>query len=173
MRAASAIVLIISLASVLLMSACSGPRAFHLRKNINLPAQYQSVYLDGLAFEAEFKRYLEEALQEAGGKLVESPKMAQSRIAISHFEEGKRVIAYTKERKAREYLLFLRLEYALSEPATTEVATAAPRHRINIDRTYLYDSDFALGKAEEESEVKKALYREAARLILLRLRYAK
>ena len=47
------------------------------------------------------------------------------------------------------------------------------KKRINIDRSYLYDPDFALGKAEEEKRVKQALYEEATRLILLRLKYSK
>jgi len=154
---------------LLIIQGCSG-NGFKLRENVKLSSQYSATYLKGVSVENDFSTILSDELLEAGGKVVEAESKAQVTIHFSKFEEGRRVIAYTSDRRAREYLVFLKLEYAIQNNKNSIQGT---QHRINIDRSYLYDQDFALGKAEEEKRVKQALYEEASRLILLRLKYAK
>ncbi len=134
-----------------------------------------------------FQNVFEAALEDAGGNLIEEVKAgvtAKSIIRFQDFKEGKRVIAYTSERKAREYLLYLKFNYEVIIIDGNTVAGSStigknkkekklPVRRINIDKSYLYDPDFALGKAEEEKLVRKKLYQEASRLMLLRLQYSK
>ncbi len=157
-----------SLVVMLFLQGCSGANGFHLRKNLELPTQYQALQVENIPTENNFLEVFEEALEEAGGEIS---KDSTTRIIFSNFQEGKRVIAYTSERKAREYLLYLKFEYEI-HASKNEVIRILPKRRINIDRSYLYDPDFALGKAEEEKQVQKSLYQEAARLILLRLQYS-
>ena len=107
----------------------------------------------------------QQALEEAGGELLED---APTIIKISNYQEGRRVVAYTSERKVREYLLFLKFSFSINAKDKS-----LPIRRISIDRTFLYDPNFALGKAEEETQIRNNLYEEAARLILLRLQYSK
>ncbi|MCK5918926.1 MAG: hypothetical protein KAG34_10885, partial [Cocleimonas sp.] len=45
------------------------------------------------------------------------------------------------------------------------------KHAIRLDKTLIYDANFVLGKAEEEKRIQQSLREEAARLILLHLRY--
>lgn len=154
------------------LQGCSG-NGFHLRKNVELAPQYSQIFLQGLTSETEFKATFDKALAEAGGDIVESQKLAKSTLNFLRFDEGRRVIAYTSERRAREYLVYLKIEYSLIQNnKKISKDSDLPKYRINIDRSYLYDPDFALGKAEEERQVKKALYEEAARLILLRIKYS-
>ncbi len=155
--------------TLLIIQGCSG-NGFKLRENIKLSSQFTATYLKGVTAESNFSTIFSDALLEAGGKLVESESKAQAIVQLSKFEEGRRVIAYTSDRRAREYLVFLKIEYAIR---TDNKSLKNIRHRINIDRSYLYDQDFALGKAEEEKRVKQALYEEATRLILLKLKYEK
>jgi len=162
---------------LLLIQGCSG-NGFHLRKNVELAPQYNEIQLQGLAEDSEFNLFFADALSEAGGNIVSDEKLAKSTIVFTKFEEGRRVIAYTSDRRAREYLVFLKIEYSIRQSARQskkKVSKGAvlAKKRINIDRSYLYDPDFALGKAEEEKRVKQALYEEATRLILLRLKYSK
>ena len=162
---------------LLYVQGCSG-NGFHLRKNIDLAPQYSKVLLQGSAVESEFNTIFTDALSEAGGNIVNDEKQAKSTIVFSKFEEGRRVIAYTSDRRAREYLVYLKIEYSvrqstLQSKKKTLKGDVLHKWRINIDRSYLYDPDFALGKAEEEKRVKQALYEEATRLILLRLKYSK
>ena len=158
----SCFVVILLLQSILL-SSCGGS-GFHLRKSIDLPKIYQEVELVGLPGESNFARVFETALEEAGGKLQ---KDAGVKVSISNLREGKRVVAYTGERKARIYLVFLKFEYTIQKQRK-KILT----QRINLDRTFIYDANFALGKAEEEKQIREGLNEEAARLIILRLQYS-
>jgi len=175
--------------SVLLASmlqGCSG-NSFHLRNNVEVPPQYQSIKLENLPAESDFREVFEEAIENAGGSLIaedEDSSAATSIIRFKDYKQDKRVVAYTSERKVREYLLYLKFNYEVSIIDHSIVSDKSvdtkkkkekklPIRRINIDKSYLYDPDFALGKAEEEKLVKKKLYQEASRLILLRLQYSK
>lgn len=161
---------------LLFVQGCSG-NGFHLRKNVDLAPQYSKILLQGLATESEFNTVFADALSEAGGNIVSDERRAESTIVFSTFEEGRRVIAYTSDRRAREYLVYLKIEYSIRQSTRqskkkTLKGIVLTKWRINIDRSYLYDPDFALGKAEEEKRVKQALYEEATRLILLRIKYS-
>lgn len=155
--------LISVLATTLLLQACSG-NAFHLRNNVNLPAKYQQIQTENILSGNGFSKAFRLAIEEAGGQVLDT---ANTKIRFDNFREGKKVVAYTKERKARVYLLFLKFDYEI-----VDGKQVLPNRRINLDRTFIYDANFALGKAEEESQIRHDLYAEAARLILLRLQYA-
>ncbi len=158
-----------ALQGVLLLQACS-ENGFHLRKNIDLPLDYKTLKIANLADDNGFRKALRVAIQEAGGQLLDDSEAKISTvIRFNNFREGKRVVAYTSERKARIYLLYLKLDYQIilwGKPVSE-------KRRINLDKTFVYDANFALGKAEEEKQIRQELYAEAARLILLRLQYAK
>ncbi len=164
----SRIVLFYSVCILMLsiLQGCSS-NGFHLRKSIDLPASFQKITLKNLAEESELKEAFELAFEESGGQIVES---ANTIIKFSNVREGKRVVAYNKDRKARVYLLFLKLEYEILQQNKRKNTN---KLRINLDRSFVYDSNFALGKAEEENQIKEGLYKEAARLILLKLTYTK
>ena len=63
---------------------------------------------------------------------------------------------------------FLKLEYTVQNKNKKK----QPKQRISLDRTFIYDANFALGKAEEETQIREGLYEDAARLVLLNLQYA-
>jgi len=156
----------------LLIQACSG-NGFKLRKNVTLAPEFNSIYVTGVNLKEDFATTLTEALIEAGGNTVDTESQARSLLNFSRFEQGRRVIAYTDDRQAREYLVFLKVEYDISQAnKNNKESIKASKKRINIDRTYLFDPDFTLGKSEEEKRVIQTLYEEATRLILLRLKYA-
>ncbi len=160
-----ALYLTTGLLMLLLLQSCSG-NGFHLRKELNLPINFQRIQFENIAYEHEFVEVFGEELEESGGILVEK---SLTKIIVSNFREGKRVIAYTSERKAREFLLSLKFDYLISS-SNSKIITKQ-KYRINLDRVFIYDNDFALGKAEEESKIRRSLYQEAARLILLKLQY--
>ncbi len=154
------------IALTFLLSACSGG-AFHLRESVKLEDNYKAISIQGIAAESELYILLEQGIAEAEGKVVPSNR-ARSIITISDLKEDKKIVAYTKDRVAREYLAFLRFKYQLkSAGKSSEI------YEINLDKTFVYDVDFVLGKAEEERRIKQALRKEAVRLILLRLQYSK
>lgn len=170
MSAKQTILISITLVVGLLLQACSGANGFHLRKDVRLAKVYQSIQLANAPNKAEFVSAFEAALEEAGGQIQAN---AKTKIIFNHFQEGKRITAYTSERKAREYLLSLKIEYLIEQSSAIQTKKTLGPYRINIDRPFLYDADFALGKIEEEKQIRERLYEEAVRLILLRLQYAK
>ena len=149
--------------SILLLQACSG-NSFHLRKELDLPKVYQRIQVDNISYEHNLIKAFELALEESGGQLLAK---APTIVKINNLREGKRTVAYTKERKAREFLLYLKFGYTISM-----LGKETKNQRISLDRIFVYDADFALGKAEEEDKIRQELYKEAARLILLKLQYS-
>lgn len=160
------------LISLLLLQACSNGSGFHLRNKITLADHYKSVTVQGLERDSQQFKALKFALQEAGSFVVQSPDKAltKSTIKIQNLREGKRVVAYTSERKVREYLLFLKFDYSLLNNKGASINNKT--NRINLDRAFLYDVNFVLGKTEEERQIRNTLYTEAARLMLLKMQYA-
>ncbi len=150
----------------ILLSSCSG-NGFHLRENVSLSGVHQAIAMQGISPESDLYVTLEQAIAEAGGKVVSLPK-AGSVIRISELKEGKKIVAYTEGRIAREYLVFLRFNYQLKYSDKI-----LENRLINLDKTLIYDANFVLGKAEEERRILHSLREEAARLILLRLQYSK
>ena len=161
--------LVISFALVLLQG-CS----FHLRETTRLPADIKQLRIVGASENSGLFNALQTAIEEAGGQ-VSNPSNAQ--IRLSNIREGRRIVAYNSERKARIYLISLKLNYKVvvnavsSGKGSSEKSRSFSKQRINLDKTFLYDANFALGKVKEEEQIRESLYAEAARLILLRLRY--
>ena len=152
----------------LLLSACGN--SFHLREEVKLPNIYQKIKLENISLDSDFSKAFERTLEEAGGELIDasSRQPANTKIIIENLREGKRVVAYTSERKARVYLVFLKLDYTVQKLNNGQKQA---KQRISLDKTFIYDANFALGKAEEEKQIREGLYSEAARLILLNLKY--
>lgn len=150
----------------ILLSSCSG-NGFHLRENVSLSGVHKAIAIEGVSPESNLYLALEQAIAEAEGKVVPLSK-ASSIVQVSDLREGKKIIAYTENRVAREYMVFLRFNYQLKHSGK-----ALKNHLINLDKTLIYDASFVLGKAEEERRILQSLREEAVRLMLLRLQYSK
>ena len=160
------LLLLISIASaILLLQACSNG-GFHLRKETDLPKKYQHIQIKNISSNSKLIQSFEDVLEESGGELVAK---ATTQISINHFRESKHSIAYSSERKVREFLLSLKFDYVVTFTGSTKKI----RDRIKLDRVSIYDANFALGKAQEERQIRQSLYDEAARLMLLKIQYSK
>jgi outer membrane lipopolysaccharide assembly protein LptE/RlpB len=158
-------VLLIVIVSLLLQS-CSGNR-FHLRKNTTLSGVYEKIAVQGLSAESALYRTIAQAIVSAGGK-VTSLDDATATITLTQIKEDKKIVAYAAKRVAREYMIYLYFDYQI------KIATNLLKKRaIRLDKTLIYDANFVLGKAEEKLRIQQSLREEAARLLLLRLRYSK
>lgn len=161
---------IITIAVLLMLTACSsGSNGFHLRNKITLADKYKRVAVKGVERDSEQFQELKFALQEAGSEVIHQPEtsFAGSVIEIRNLRENRRIIAYDSGRKVREYLLYLKFDYLLNK---SNANSDSKLHHISIDRAFLYDSNFVLGKSEEEKLIRKGLRKEAARLILLKIK---
>ncbi len=155
----------------LFLHGCSSGEGFHLRGHGNIPSVKESFYIEGINIQSPFGISLRDALNQSGSTIVQDRSQASVILTISNLLEDKVAAGYSRARKVREYDIFLKFHYSFRSAG--EVENYTPRSSdINLSRTQLYDSDFALGKAEEEKTIRKELRQNAARLILLKLRYS-
>ncbi|CAA6802554.1 MAG: LPS-assembly lipoprotein [uncultured Thiotrichaceae bacterium] len=149
------------------LMAC-GANGFHLRDDMPLPERYQTIYVEGLESDA-FRRQLKDKVEEQGASLVDSKDQALTILHFSEFKQGKSVSGYGENREVRQYLIFLKMNYRVLDAKTRK--ELFPKARISIDKTQIYDSAFVLGKVEEERLINEELRKDAARQILIKLRY--
>lgn len=157
------------LLSSLLLTSCSNGGGFHLRDSVALPEVYKRVYMQGKDLDSRFGEALQRAFEAAGSELVDDVSKATMILKIEDYDEGKKVAGYGTNREVREYLIFLRFIYSTRSKDGKELLK--PR-KVNLDKIQIYDSAFVLGKIEEARLIKKDLRENAARQIVLRLRYA-
>jgi len=159
---------VITCYAIILLQGCS----FHLRETTPLPDSLKQLQIVGVTDNSGLFNALKVAVEEAGGEVR---KAAKATLQLSNIREGRRVVAYNSERKARIYLISLKFNYTIRVKSNSNDKGGSlfnSRQRINLDKTFLYDANFALGKVKEEEQIRDSLYAEAARLILLRLKYA-
>ena len=152
------------------LQACSG-ESFHLRGQGNVPALQEAFYIEGINLQSPLGIALRNTLKQSGSRIVQDRSQASLLLQISNMREGKTAAGYSRARKVREYDIFLRLNYAFRSINGKDSYTSG-NSSVNTSRTQLYDSDFALGKAEEEETIRQELRQNAARLILVKLRYS-
>lgn len=158
------VVLVFILLASLMLYACSG-NGFHLRQGATLSGVSKKIAVQGISTESALYSMFVEKVSDAGGQVVPLSG-AKTVVTLADLKEDKKIIAYTGQRVAREYMIYLSFSY--------ELAIAAKKFKkeiIRLDKTLIYDASFVLGKVEEELRIRQSLREEAVRLILLRLRY--
>lgn len=148
-------------------SGCTGS-GFHLRGKADLPTVFQTMTLQGVASDSNFALAMRKAFEGAGHELLLIPSNEHTLLAITNYQEGKRVVGYGKNREVREFLIFIALDY---EVRAKNGEVLLPKQRLQVDKTQIYDSEFVLGKTEEERLIRKDLRDDLARKVLIRLRY--
>ena len=149
-----------SVALCLTLSACG----FQLRETTQLPTEYQQIGLQGNDLENGLGDVLRDAFIDARSEL-RNDKGLTTQLIISNLSEDDRVASYDADLDVRQYLIFLLFDYEIVVDGK-----ALAKQRIRLDKTMNYDSDYVLGKQEEEDQIRKTLRQDAARLILLRLK---
>jgi len=156
--------------TTLFLQACSG-EGFHLRGHGKLPSIQESFYIEGINIQSPVGIALRDAFRQSGSKIVQDISQATVLLKITSLIEDKVAAGYSKARKVREYDVFLKFNFSFRSVGEVEHYTPSSKS-INLTRTLLYDSDFALGKAEEEETIRQELRQNAARIILTKLRYS-
>ncbi|MGV6808909.1 MAG: LPS-assembly lipoprotein LptE, partial [bacterium] len=144
------------------LQACGG---FHLRgSNTEQPSQMtitDSVTLNGVGLSSQLGRAVVSAVKQSGGKMATHHDQARYHIQINNVQEGKYAAGYSRARQIREYSIFLKFNFKIRDRQTQKTT----QDTIELSRTQLYDSEFALGKAEEEDQMRVQLRQDAARML--------
>jgi len=152
--------------------SCSG-EPFHFRgqdKN-DLSNMKEVIYIEGINRTSPLGMALRDSMKSSGASIVYDKSEASIQLDIHQLNEGKTAAGYSRARKVREYDIFLKLHYVFTHLNPSRDKPIAEGH-VNIMRTQLYDSDFALAKAEEEETIRQELRANAAHLMFTKLQYS-
>lgn len=164
-RPQSAYGIVVCCALSVLISACG----FHLRGATKLPEGMRKIYAEGFLPGSSFLPSLAQDLKHSGGRLTYKREEAELVIRALNEEYIRREVSLSDSGKANMYELTYRLDFDLEEPAGESILE--PKN-ITIVREYYNPQVNVIGKSEEESVIRKEMYREAVRSLLRSLEVA-
>lgn len=161
LKALRYVFLVVSLGS---LSGCG----FHLRGAVQLPAQMQMMYIQGVPG-SELILDLHRSLGSSNVQLVNSIDKADAILVILVDQVTRRVLSVGSTGRAREYELTYKVRFSVVKPDQSPLLK--PEQHI-IRRDFSFDENDILGKSSEELLMRQEMQRDMARLILRRLQWA-
>lgn len=154
----------IALVTTLLLLAGCG---FHLRGNIDLPADLQRMHVSGVSKYSALGIELRRSLQANGVELVDKANAADVILSVSNTNYKRRLLSVSgTSGKTAEYELQYILNISLKNRKGKQLLAPQTLRQL---RDYTYDRDNVLGKGNEESRFKAEMERDLVRQILGRL----
>lgn len=152
------------LASLLVfLSACG----FHLRGQVDLPVGLRILDLNAQQADNLTQNILRQSLLSNGVTLsVDAPYT----LKILNESGDRRVLTVTSNAKASEYELIQNLTFELLDTKGNSVSEA---QTITSYRTLQYDASAEIGKAQEETNLRREMKQSNAYNVLLRLKAIK
>lgn len=146
-----------------LLSACG----WHLRGQVDLPLALRILDLNVTAADYTTQSALKQALLSNGVTLSAE---ADYQLKVLSERANKRTLAVTSNAKASEYELIQTLSFVLLDSKGQVVSDEV---EIKSFRTQQYDADAAIGKAQEETNMRREMKFDNANKLLLRLKALK
>lgn len=144
---------------LVLLSACG----WHLKGQVDLPANLRVLNLNASAVNIDTQKWIKQALASNGVALSNT---APYQLKILKDVSKKRTLAVTSNAKASEYELIQILTFVLLNEQDQEISETVD---ISTYRTLLYDPAAAIGKAQEEKNLRREMKRDNASKLLQRL----
>ena len=113
--------------------------------------------------ESELERALRTEVERRGGRIAAIANA--SVIHISSVKEDEQILSLGVDGKAIEYLLTITVEFELLSGGKP----AVPRQSMTVYEEYSFDKREIIPAEHESQEIRDAMYRELAELIMLRL----
>ncbi|MCB1866665.1 MAG: hypothetical protein KDG50_14700 [Chromatiales bacterium] len=148
------------LAGLFLLAGCG----FHLRGDEPLPASLGTVAVVGDAFDP-LVQGLRRQLEAAGARVVDDGSGSALRLLNSRFE--RRTLSVGADGRVRERELTLSARFDLRSAAG---GTLIESQELQVVREQLYDETQVVGRAEEETFVRREMERDLVAAILRRIR---
>ncbi|NBV74483.1 MAG: hypothetical protein EBR59_00410 [Methylococcaceae bacterium] len=143
----------------LLLTACG----YHMRGSIAMPESLKSVYVFNAS--SALQSELTDVVKASKGRLVSSPSEAGLVIKIVSEELKTRVLSIGSTGKSNESELDYFLQFQFYDNQENQVME---EQRIEIAREYFNDQTAVLAKLNEEQIIRKEIYKQAVRMLLLR-----
>jgi len=154
MRSALLLILAISI------SACG----FHLRGNIPLSDGVKNMFVS--APEGPFKDQLEKVLTKAGAELSATEAAADTILVVTNAATSRTVGTLDERGKANSYNLRFRVDYALLDPAGTNIR---PSTTLVESRRYDFDPETVVETEAEEAELQENMEQDLSLRIVRQL----
>lgn len=152
------LVLTLSLASTLLLSACG----FQLRGMTEL--SFKTLYIQGSA--PNISREMKQSFKTSGIQVVESAKDAELLLEMLGETYEKRILSLSGSGLVREFELNYAVKFRTRESASP---TWSAVQTVQSRRDFSYDDKALLGKADEEAMLVSDMHKDATREVLRRL----
>lgn len=142
-----------------LTTACG----YHLRGSVSLPVQLKNVYVFGMS--DALSQEMRSLLKASNANLAHSPNEAGIVVKILKEDMRRRVTSIGQTGKSNE----MELEYYLRfQFYDNQEHPLLDEQTIEMSRDFYNDQTSLLAKENEEQTIRKEMYRQAARMLMLR-----
>jgi LPS-assembly lipoprotein len=109
---------------------------------------------------------VENALLNAGAEVVDSPAEASAVLMLHSQRLQRRVLSVDTQGRAAEYELALQVVFSLRDSTGRRIAD---NERVSVIRDFSFDPDNVLAKSDEETALRKEMYRLAVSQMVRRV----
>ena len=139
---------------------------FHLRGNVDLPANYQRMAIEGVSPYSDVGVKLKSGLQANGVQVVEAAG-AQCSLKLSQVSDQRRLLSVSAvSGKTAEYELHYSLMMSVRDRQGNVLVSEQP---LQLLRDYVHDQNNVLATDNEEAQLRKDMERDMVGQILRRL----
>ena len=152
---------------------------FRLRGSVELPAEFKSVHITGVAEYADLYQELKRGLQRSGTQITVNPDEALSVITIAGEQTRKRVLSVDSLGRAAEYELNYHFTFTVhanetkqeevNEKSVSGTKILVPSQQIKLSRDFRFDPDNVLATDAQEKQKQLELVKFAVQQVLRRI----
>lgn len=143
---------------------------FHFRGHINLPSWLHHVYIQNNSGLRTLENALTNQLQTYDVNVSEEPDRATLILNIAQASFQQNIISVSASTTPRQYQIVLLVDFELLKDKNIEIMK---KQRVMVMRQVTINNNRILGSNYEEDTIKHEMQREAAYLILNRIKDAK
>lgn len=144
---------------LLILTACG----YHLRGTIAMPESLKNMYVFNAG--PQLQNELKAVLKASKAQLASSPNEASLVIKILNEDMKTRVLSIGSTGKSNESELNYFLQFQFYD---NQENALMDEQRIEIAREYFNDQTAVLAKSNEEQIIRKEIYKQAVRMLMLR-----
>ena len=148
---------------LLMLSGCG----YHLRGSIDMPEELKNMYVFNASL--PFQTELNAVLKSSKAKLATSPNDAGLVVKILREDITTRVLSIGSAGKSSESELNYVIRFQFFDNKENELMD---EQTIEIAREYFNDQSAVLAKTNEEQIIRKEIYKQAVRMMMVRARAA-
>lgn len=147
---------------VLVLASLTASCGYHLRGNVKLPKELNSVFVEGASqpLYSQFKS----SLEASSGKILSSPEKAGVVVKVRDEEFRRRILSLSSRGRSNEVELDYRIEYELYKSGKVLL----PLQTVQLRREYFNDQDDIIARENEEKVIRDEMYLQIVQGIISR-----